>query len=59
MTNADKIRGMTDEELASLLGGQCACCIYRIECTGRQHVGCECEDEILAWLKKEVQEWVE
>lgn len=53
MTNADKIRQMTDEELASILCGQCTCCAYQItDCTEKQYVGCE--DGVLEWLKQEV-----
>ena len=52
MSNADRIRQMTDRELASILCGQCTCCAYQItDCTEKQYVGCE--DGVLEWLKQE------
>ena len=54
MTNAEKVRQMTDAELASLLCGQCTCCAYQItDCTDKEHVGCE--DGVLEWLKQEAE----
>ena len=54
MTNAEKVRQMTDAELASLLCGQCTCCAYQItDCTEKEHVGCE--DGVLEWLKQEAE----
>lgn len=56
MTNADKIRSMTDEELADILSEhECDKCIYRnlhyYECEEKQ-----CKDGILEWLEKEAEE---
>ena len=52
ITNADKIRQMTDEELADVLQGQCACCAYQLTgCTERK-----CKDGVYEWLKQEVGE---
>jgi hypothetical protein len=60
MTNADKIRAMTDEELATFL--ECfGCCHY---CTEHERIGNEgrflrgekcdeqCEQHLLEWLKQ-------
>ena len=57
LTNADRIRAMSDEELADVLGvgvGVCHLCIHR-------HVACctkeiDCRTGILKWLKSEVKE---
>lgn len=49
MTNGDRIRQMTDEELASFIK-QCDCCSYRMtECDGTG-----CNDGIYKWLKQRV-----
>lgn len=51
-TNGDRIRRMTDDELADVLQGQCACCAYRLTgCTEK-----ECKGGALKWLKQEVSE---
>lgn len=48
-TNGDRIRQMTDEELADVMQGQCACCAYQLTgCTER-----ECKDGAYEWLKQE------
>ena len=47
MTNADKIRTMSDEELADFLGGK-GC----IDCT-RECEEAKCESCWLEWLKQE------
>ena len=51
MTNGDRIRQMTDEELADIM--RCNQCIYQgmPECERN-----DCEYGILAWLKQEVSE---
>jgi len=53
-TNADRIRNMTDEELAKILFGSC------LEEMGRTHCNLfhtdGCEKCVLAWLKSEVKE---
>ena len=63
MTNAEKIRGMTDEELAikiaEFVGGWNASdcdekCPAVKTCSGDS--GKTCEGEICAWLKQEVHE---
>lgn len=58
MTNTDKIRRMTDEELAEYLynvgfGFDCELCCSQADedCAGRG-----CEKSILEWLRKEVDE---
>lgn len=51
-TNSDRIRQMTDEELADIMQGQCACCAYQLTgCTEK-----ECKDGAYEWLKQEVSE---
>lgn len=55
MTNADRIRHMTDEELVKSIGLACRRCAYFAEskCTGKDK---ECTDGNLKWLKQEVSE---
>lgn len=48
-TNADKIRQMTDEELAKII-----CCQDSIQ--GDECVDTPCAEYILDWLKQEVNE---
>lgn len=48
-TNADRIRSMTDEELADLLGSDPWCDAY----CWTDGVESSCRDCILEWLKKE------
>lgn len=49
LTNGDIVRQMTDEELADVMQGQCACCAYQLTgCTER-----ECKDGAYKWLKQE------
>ena len=51
-SNADCIRQMTDEEIADVMQGQCACCAYQLTgCTEK-----ECKDGAYEWLKQEVSE---
>ena len=51
-SNADRIRQMTDEELADVMQGQCACCAYQLTgCTKK-----ECKDGAYEWLRKEADE---
>lgn len=56
MTNADKIRAMTDEELAKMLSTTYDCYWCPINCpTGAHGLG-ECKETILDWLKQEVKD---
>jgi hypothetical protein len=55
MTNADKIRNMTDEELADFLFSYvepCLLCAWK----GTVCSQGDCEDGRLAWLRKEQEE---
>lgn len=53
MINVDKIRNMTDEELAEFLdNSQCAHCAYEEGCDDNA----ECSRGILEWLRNEVNE---
>ena len=54
MTNADKIRGMTDEQLADLFAEITDCwhCPTYQECTDVQG----CDTALMAWLKMEHKE---
>ena len=53
-SNADRIRQMTDEELADKLTDKCAVCAYHnAEC---ETTFCMCEEGVLKWLKQEVSE---
>lgn len=56
MTNADKIRAMTDEELAELFGSRV--CIYDIggETNGECLYPYNCEKCWLNWLEQEVDD---
>ena len=62
MTNAEKIRSMTDEELAIRLAelvpgwiaGFCEMCPAVETCGGKN--GKTCEEDICLWLKQEVHE---
>lgn len=49
-TNADKIRAMTDEELASemFIGMECGACPCADKCGNGSH----CKDTILEWLQQ-------
>ena len=54
MTNLDRIRGMTLEELAALLESKaCKCCAYRslTPCGFKS-----CKDGIKKWLEQEAEE---
>ena len=60
MTNADRIRTMSDEELAKLIGqtSDCPCPAESTACT-EEHESDEvpeCWELILRWLKQEVEE---
>jgi hypothetical protein len=54
MTNGDKIRGMSDTELADLLAEVTDCwhCPTYQECTNVK----SCDNALLAWLKQEHKE---
>ena len=52
-TNGDRIRKMTDEQLACYIR-QCACCEY--EHDGEKCVLDNCTAGIVKWLKKEAHE---
>lgn len=54
MTNADKIRAMTDEELAieMFVGMECGAC----PCAGKCGNGSHCKDTILEWLKQPAED---
>ena len=53
-TNADRIRAMSDEELAEMLGGymHCAGCPLRGDCNPEE---LPCENVLLEWLKQPVE----
>ncbi len=62
-TNADRIRAMTDEELAEYLfdrGNGCeycyGICAFQDECDGQDHAQEFCLEQIVRWLKQEVEE---
>ena len=58
MTNADRIRQMTDEKLADLLHDHsCSLCPLNFKCDGRVEVGRKkCKEYWLRWLKIPVEE---
>lgn len=58
MTNADKIRAMTDEELAVAMAhiGECGKnCPMHAYCEARTYPQA-CSDTLLDWLKQEAEE---
>ena len=54
MTNADKIRAMTDEELAGemFIGMECGDCPCADKCGNGEY----CKDTILEWLKQPAED---
>ena len=58
MTNGDRIRQMTDEELTRFLNGIAVRCIDDAGCTGcPMHEGCCYDYELMEkWMKQEVIE---
>ena len=52
-TNADRIRSMTDEELAEVLFG---CCIEHIGVEECSHPAKSCKSCVLEWLRAESEE---
>lgn len=59
MTNADKIRTMTNEELlAYIFGvsvGESACTLCTDDCGSCKHGDDECKDKMLHWLQSEAE----
>lgn len=58
-TNADKIRGMSDEELAEFMydtatGNECCICGYKEGWYCKKESYKPCSDGVLNWLKSEV-----
>lgn len=54
LSNADRIRQMTDEELADKLTDKCSVCAYHYaECETKF---CICEEGVLKWLKQEAKD---
>lgn len=53
-TNADRLRSMTDEELAEFLGeyGMCDLCPYDGKCLGKKG---SCEEGYMKWLQSEAE----
>lgn len=62
MTNGDRIRNMTDEELAELIGDNINCfvcekVVFEVsKCPGSMTVGRYCHDVWLNWLKEQTEE---
>ena len=54
-TNADRIRSMSDEELADKMSGF-GCCVCPLCFPLCNEVGTSCKDAILKWLKKAVED---
>lgn len=62
VTNADRIRAMSDEELAEYLFNRGNCseycygiCAYQDECDGSDHAQEFCIGQIVKWLKQEAK----
>lgn len=58
MTNADRIRSMTDEELAKLLDvwPECNLCQAYLETCDGPSKDKNCKERLLEWLKQEASE---
>ena len=54
-TNADRIRAMTDEEIAYFLSQLADCCVCKAEMGEGCSAGKKCEDFWLDWVKQEVE----
>lgn len=59
MTNADRIRNMTDEELASYIFGvsigSSHCVLCEEDCDFCEHSDEECRNKTLEWLQSEAE----
>lgn len=57
MTNADKIRAMTDEELAKIYEGASYCdiCLVRAACFSDVEASKSCYERFLDWLRSPVE----
>lgn len=55
MTNADRIRSMSDEELSEFINAitVCDCCVYDGKCTEYNNIS-KCRKGVLEWLQKPV-----
>lgn len=53
MTNGDRIRAMSNEELADMFYDKCECCIF--EPTSKACLGSLCKEGIKAYLESEVE----
>lgn len=56
MTNGDKIRAMTDEELAEFLDDVAGCGVCVLNGRGNCRHKCDCIQYIKKWIKQEVSE---
>ena len=59
LTNADRIRAMSDEALMTFLNFYVPClfCPMTDDCRGRLHIGEEgCKKQWLSWLRQEVSD---
>ena len=56
MTNGDRIRQMSNEELAELLNGNCTYCTWQEAGSMTMCIG-GCGNGIKAYLDMEVEEW--
>ena len=57
MTNYEKIKAMSVEELADLLDyGECHCCAYYKTNSPVDCLDCVCKDGVKKWLESEVEE---
>ncbi len=59
MTNADRIRSMSDEELADFIVGlneHCLAGIGLCDCSGKKECSDTCNGKVKEWLQAEVKE---
>lgn len=56
MTNADRIRAMSDEELAEAFAGKCLCDYIPVHATEHCDRYRKCKDCVIEWLKQPVED---
>lgn len=56
LTNADRIRSMSDEELSEFINALtvCDCCVYDVNCMEYNNIP-KCRKGVLGWLQKPVK----
>ena len=55
ITNYERIKEMSVEEMAEFLYGHCECCVYR-DRENFRHIKSLCDKGVYKWLNSEVEE---